>query len=81
MSQYCESLGSTEKARYIATLQAVSLTLEVNPYSKESGRNFETSMTICPPLEYSHIFGFFFYHLPKFIYSRTAPILETAIGL
>ena len=59
MRQYSESLGSSEKARYIAKLQAVGLTLEVDPYSKESGRNFETNMTIWPPLEYSHIFGYF----------------------
>ena len=46
MSQSSESLGSIEKARYITKLQAVGLTVEVNPYSKESGRNFETNMTI-----------------------------------
>ena len=46
MSQYSESLGSNEKARYIAQLQAVGLTMEVDPYSYESGRNFETNMTI-----------------------------------
>ena len=39
MSQYSESLESIEKARYIAKLQAVGLALEVDPYSKESGRN------------------------------------------
>ena len=46
MSQYSEYLGSSEKAKYIAKLQAVGLTLEVDPYSKESGRNFETNMSI-----------------------------------
>ena len=63
MSQYSESLGSIEKARCIAKLQAVSLTLELDPYSKQSGRNFETNMTIWPPLEYSHIFGYFITYL------------------
>ena len=57
MIHYYESLGSSENARYIAKLQAVGLTLEVDPYSKENGRNFETNMTIWPPLEYSHNFG------------------------
>ena len=46
MSQYSESLESNEKARYIAKMQAVGLTLEVDPYSKQSGRNFDTNMTI-----------------------------------
>ena len=59
MSRYSESLGNIEKARYIAKLQAVGLTLEVDPYSKESGINFETNLSIWPPLEYSHIFGYF----------------------
>ena len=55
MNQYYESLGSTEKARYIAKLQAVGLTQEVDPYNKERRRNFETNMTIWPPPECSHI--------------------------
>ena len=54
-----QSLGISEKARYIAKLEAVSLTLEVDPYSKESGGNFETNMTSCPLLEYRHIFCHF----------------------
>ena len=49
------SLGSSEKARYIAKLEAVGLTLEDDPYSKESRRNFKTNMTHWPPLEYNHI--------------------------
>ena len=57
MSKCNESLSSNEKARYIAKLEAVGLTLEDDPYSKESGRNFETNMTSWPPLEYDHIFG------------------------
>ena len=59
MSKYYEFLGSIDKARYRPKLQAVGLTREVNPYSKESGRNFETNMTIWPLLEYSPIFGYF----------------------
>ena len=53
MSEYYESLVSTEKARYIAKLEAVGLTLEDDPYSKESGGNFETNKTSWPPLEYA----------------------------
>ena len=59
MSQYSESLGSSEKARYIAKLQAVGLTVEVVPYTKESRRNLETNITFWPPLEHSHIIGYF----------------------
>ena len=50
MSEYYESLGSSEKARYIAKLEAVGLTLEDDPYSKESGGNFETKwLSVAPP--------------------------------
>ena len=59
MSEYYESLGSSEKARYIAKLETVSLILEDDPCSKESGRNFETIMTSWPPLQYGLIFGYF----------------------
>ena len=38
MSQYSKSLGSSEKARYLAKLQAVGLTLEVDPYSMQGER-------------------------------------------
>ena len=64
MSKYYESLGSSEKARYmyIAEREAVGLTLEDNPYSKESGRKFETNMTSWSLLEYGHIFGYFITH-------------------
>ena len=37
MNEYYESLGSSEKARYIAKLEAVGLILEDNPNLKESG--------------------------------------------
>ena len=37
----------------IAKVKVVGLTLEVDPYSKENGRNFEVNMIIWPPLEYS----------------------------
>ena len=50
MSEYYESLGSSEKARYIAKLEAVGLILEDDPYSKESGGNFETKwFSVAPP--------------------------------
>ena len=75
MSEYYESLGSSEKARYIAKLEAVALTLEDDPNSKESGRIFETNMTSWPPLHYGHIFGYSD-HSPRFVYPRAAPILE-----
>ena len=35
MSEYYESLGSSEKDRYIAKLEAVTLTLEHHPNSKQ----------------------------------------------
>ena len=79
MSQYSESLRSSKKVRYLAKLQAVGFTLEVNPYSKESGGNFETIMTIWPARGDSYFW--LLYHLHRFIYYRSAPILETAIGL
>ena len=44
MSEYYESLGTSEKATYIAMLEAIGLTLEDDPYSKERGRNFERNM-------------------------------------
>ena len=46
-----ESLGSSEKARYmyIAEPGAVAFPLEDDPNSKESGRIFETNMTSWPP--------------------------------
>ena len=59
MSEYYKSLGTSEKARYVAKLEAVGLTLEDDPYAKESGGKFETDMTSWPPLEYGHIFGYF----------------------
>ena len=59
MSQYYESLGSKEKVRYMNKLDAVVLTVEDDPYSKESGRNVETNMTSWPPLQYRHIFAYF----------------------
>ena len=55
MNKYYESLGSSEKDRYIANLEAVGLILEDNPNSKESGRIFETNMTSWSPLDYGHI--------------------------
>ena len=60
-SEHYDSLGSSEKARYIAKLEAVGLTLEDDPYSKQSRRNFEANMTSWPPLEYDHIFGYYMY--------------------
>ena len=59
MSESYKSLGSSEKARYIAKLEAVGLTLEDDPYAKESGGKFDTDMTSWPPLEYGHIFAYF----------------------
>ena len=79
MSEYYESLGSSEKARYIAKLEAVGLTLEDNSNSKESGRIFETN----DQLASARLRPYFWllYHSPRFVYSQTAPILEAAIGL
>ena len=53
-SEYYESLGSSEKARYIAKLEAVDLTLEDDPNSKDSGRIFETNITRASH-DYGHI--------------------------
>ena len=80
MTKYYESLSSSEKARYTAKLEAVSLTQEDDPNSKESGRIFETSMTSWPPLDYNHIFGYSD-HSPRFVYSQTAPILEVYVPI
>ena len=44
---------------YIAKLQEVGLTLEVDPYSKERGRNFETNMTILASARVQSYFGYF----------------------
>ena len=53
MSEYFESLGSSEKARYVAKLEGVGLTLEEVPYRyvKESATKFATDMTGRPPVE------------------------------
>ena len=59
MSKYFEALGSSEKARYVAKLEVVGLTLEDDPYAKESTAKFETDMTGWPPVEYGHIFAYF----------------------
>ena len=59
MSEYYESLGSNEKARYIAKLKAVGLTLKDDSNSKESLRIFGTTMTSWPSLDYGHIFSYF----------------------
>ena len=69
MNQYSEPLGSGEKA--VGKLQAVGLTLEVDPYFKDCRRNFETNRTVWPPLEYSHTI-LVLYHLPRFIYSNSS---------
>ena len=39
-------------------LEAVALTLEEEPNSRDSGRIFETNMTSRPSLDYGHIFGY-----------------------
>ena len=78
MSDYYESLGSSEKARYIAKKEEVSLTLEDDPYSKESGGNFKTNMSSWSPHKYGHVFCL--YHSPRSVYSQTAPVLVAAKG-
>ena len=45
MSEYYESLGSSEKAGNIAKLEAVGLTLEDDSNTKESERSFNTNRT------------------------------------
>lgn len=50
-----ESLGSSEKARYVAKLEVVGVKLEDDPYAKESAAKFETDMTG----KYGHIFAYF----------------------
>ena len=59
MSEYFESLNSSEKARYIAKLEVVGLTLEDDPYAKENVMKFETCMAGWPPVEYGRIFAYF----------------------
>ena len=82
MSESYESLGSSEEARFTAKLEAVCLTLEDDPNSKESGRIFETNMASWPPLDYGHIFGYSIitrpglYTLEQLLYWRYAPMLE-----
>jgi len=58
-SKYFKALGSSEKARYVAKLEVVGLTLENDPYAKESTLKFETDMTGWPPVEYGLIFAYF----------------------
>ena len=59
MSEYFKFLDRTEKASYLDKLKAVGLTLEDDPYAKDSGGKFNTDMTSWPPLEYGRIFGYF----------------------
>ena len=86
MSVYYESSGSSEKARYIAILEAVGLTLKDNPNSKESGKIYETNMTSSPPLDYGHILATRItrrglYTLEQLLSWRYAPILEVCYAL
>ena len=46
MSEYLESLNSSEKATYIAKLEVVGLPLEDDPYAKENVMKFETCMAM-----------------------------------
>ena len=85
MREYYESLDSTEKARYIAKLEAVGLTLEDDPNAKESGIIFETNMTSWPPLDYGHILATLITRpglctLEQLLSWRYAPILEVCFA-
>ena len=61
MNDYCNSLGFTEKERYIAKLEIVGLTLERDPYLPANAGSFvtDTDMTGWPQLECGHIFAYF----------------------
>ena len=62
-----------EKARYLPKLEALGMTLpEVDPYFKESGKNFEANVIIWPPLEYSHIFGYLITYPGLYILSNSS---------
>ena len=58
MSDYFNSLGVTEKERYIAKLEIVGLTLERDPYLPANVGSFVTDITGWPQLEYGHIFAY-----------------------
>lgn len=72
-------LVNSEKARYVAKLEAVGLTLKDDLYAKESVAIFKTDVTCWPPVKCGHIFAYFL--MRPGLYFRTAPVLETTRGL
>ena len=58
MSDHYLSLKETAKVRYRLKLQLLGIPLESDPYTSGNA-NFQDDMTAWPPVEYSHIFGYF----------------------
>jgi len=56
MSEYCRSLDSTTKHRYLDKLQLLGLDESGDPYTAHNAEKFVENMSLWPPVEYSHIF-------------------------
>ena len=59
MSQYFRGLSETARVRYVEKLQLIGLQDTDDPYSEENKSRFCDNMTLWPPVEYEHIFGYF----------------------
>lgn len=56
MSEYYKCLPPVAKRRYLSKLETLSLKEEDDPFASSK---FIDDLTLWPPLEYGHIFGYF----------------------
>ena len=61
MSEYLQSLQAPAKTRYIQKLNVLGLddTQSDDPYCDATASKFRDDMTLWPPVEFGHIFGYF----------------------
>ena len=59
MSVYFSGLQGCARARYLEKLHLLGLEECNDPYSESNSSKFVDNMTLWPPLEYGHIFGYF----------------------
>ena len=62
MANYLDSLDSTAKRRYIERLTILGLTEKDDPYTNQD--KFVDNMTMWPPVEYGHIWLYFYIKRP-----------------
>ena len=56
MSEYCRSLDSTVKRKYLDKLQLLGLDESGDLYIAHNAEKFVDNMSLWPPVDYSHIF-------------------------